>query len=386
MGEKKVLIVTNWDWTIYNFRLPIARYLRDRGHEVVFVCPFGKYISRIKSEGFRCRDWTLSRHGKEPLSELFSVYSLMSIYLDEDPDLVANFTIKPNIYGGIVTSLPGMRSIPVVNTFEGLGELFGENFRSKALRLVIAPLLKFVSQRRNILTIFLNKSDQKKFTNLGLANPVETKFIPGIGVDTTRFSPGDCAFLDLGQQPVVVMACRLLREKGVEEFAKAAQILESRDVDVEMVLAGEPDKENPDSVPEEVVQQWNDSGILRWLGHIDNISELLRCSDIAVLPTSYNEGVPRFLMEAASTGLPLIASDIPGCRLLVDDEKNGKLIPPRDAAKLADQIETLVEKSDKRKKLGNESRKKIKNNFDISTINKIWHEVIKNHSKKLENE
>ena len=372
----KVLIVTNWDWTIYNFRLPLAKMLRDEGCEVVFVCPFGRYVDRIQEQGFRCRDWKVSRHGVNPVNELKALLSITQIYREEQPDLISHFTLKPNLYGGLATALPGLQSVPVVNTFEGLGKLFASDSNSRLLRALLTPFLRFVSSRSSVTTVFLNREDQKTFIDLGLARPEKTEFIPGIGVNVDRFSPGPCTLIDT-DAPTVVMACRLLKEKGVEEFAEAGRLLSQRGTDVELILAGEPDAENPDSVSREHVQAWHDAGMIRWVGHIDDVPSLLRCGDVAALPTAYNEGVPRFLMEAAATELPLLASDIPGCRLIVEDGQSGRLLPPRDAESLADAIEDLVQHLERRHRWGARSRELVLERFKEEKINREWYQLFR---------
>ena len=195
----------------------------------------------------------------------------------------------------------------------------------------------------------------------------KTTLIPGTGVNLSDYQPalnGKAA----DETPIVIMAARLLWDKGLAEFVEAARIIKANNIPARFWLAGAPDKGNPDSVPAQILEEWRAEGIVEVLGHRSDISELLQLADIAVLPSSYNEGVPLFLLEAAATGLPLIASDIEGCRMVIESDLNGFLIPQADASSLAEALTTLLTNADLRQKMGQASRKVAEERFDQQMI------------------
>jgi len=374
----KVLLVANWDWVIYNFRLPLARSLRDHGYEVILVFPFGRFLERIRREGFRCIHWPLDRGSLNPWKDGWALWQLARIYRRERPDIVHHFTIKPNLYGSLAARWVsrnhwGTGQPAVINTFMGLGFMFSDHLKAKLLRLGLVPLLRYALHGPKTWTVFLNDRDRMFFLQRGWAPASRSTVIVGDGVDIHRFRPAAVKHKEgLAGEPVtVLMACRILWDKGVGEFVQAARILRQKGVPVRFRLVGSLDPANPAHVPEEQVHAWVREGLIEWLGHRDDMPELLRSAHIAVLP-SYHEGVPRFLLEAAATGLPLVATDIEGCRMVVRHGENGFLIPVRDASALAEAIERLACDSALRERMGRASRAIAVDAFDETKILAQW--------------
>jgi len=365
----KVLMVAHWDWVLYNFRLPLARALREKGFEVVFVCPYGEYVPKLKEEGFRWIHWAIVRRSLNPVRELIAILHLASIYQREQPQIVHHFTIKPNFYGSIAALLA--RRDKVINTFTGLGFLFSEHPLAIGLRSSVLPLAKLAFRASKGWSVFENRQDLETCLRLRLVLPERVVVIDG-SVDTQRFRPNHDSLPDNKDRPtVVLMAARLLWDKGVREFVEAARVLKARGLQVEFWLAGKPDKGNPMCVPEEFLKKCQEEGLINWLGHRDDMPNLLQQVDIAVLP-SYHEGMPRFLLEAAACGLPLVATDIEGCRIVVRDGVNGFLVPVKDPYALADAIETLIKKPELRRQMGIASRKIVEAEFDERIILNKW--------------
>ncbi len=366
----KVLLVAHWDWVLFNFRMPLARMLQEQGHEVSFVCPFGEYTPLLQEAGFRCLHWFLVRQSMNPFRELFSVLHLAQIYRRERPDLVHHFTIKPNIYGSLAAMLIRWQGgrLKVINTFTGLGFFFSNYGKVRFLRTSLLPLMRMVLRQRQCWNVFQNNQDLATFLHLRLISPKRAKIIAGSGVDTRQFIPdGRLNSSNQNANPIVLMAARLLWDKGVKEFVEAASLLKERGIKAEFWWAGKPDDGNPMCVPEEALQRWHQEGLIRWLGHRKDMPDLLRRADIAVLP-SYHEGVPRFLLEAAATGLPIVATDIEGCRVVVRDGVNGFLVPVRDSSALAQAIERLVRDPVLRQSMGKASRQIAETEFDQQKI------------------
>ena len=383
----KVLLVAHWDWVLYNFRLPLARALREAGYNVVFTCPPGPYIRWLQGAGFAWIPWRVERRGMNPVRELAAVWRLAKIYRAERPDLVHHFTMKPIIYGTLAAHSPATLRAPtrpgwdksdgrrpcIINTLSGLGFLFSDQRLARMLRVVLLPALRYCLRSRDAWTVVLNPEDELACVRLGLCDVERlTTMRSHMGVDVSAFCPdGRSGKAERPHVAIVLMACRLLWDKGVAEFVEAARLLRRAGLATEFWLAGAPDPGNPRCIPQKVVEEWAREGVIRWLGHREDMPELLRQADIAVLP-SYHEGLPRFLLEAAATGLPLVATDIPGCRPIVKDGENGFLVPARDAAALAASVARLVCDPLLRGRMGKASRELAEREFAESVVLEQW--------------
>ncbi|MCA1707438.1 MAG: glycosyltransferase, partial [Actinobacteria bacterium] len=213
----KVALVAHWDWVLHNFRLPVARALAERGYEVVLVCPRGRYSDGFAQHGFRWVEWGIRRRSLNPFREWRSVRSLTRIYREEAPDVVHHFTIKPNLYGSIAARDGGVNK--VVNTFTGLGFLFSEDRKARVIRPLVQPVMQWAFRYKGLWTVFQNADDMLRMQGLGLADPDRCVLIEGTGVDTDRYKPRSKE----PSTPVVLMAARLIREKGVADLVEAAR-------------------------------------------------------------------------------------------------------------------------------------------------------------------
>lgn len=376
-------MVANWDWVIYNFRLSLARALRSQGYDLVFVSPYGEYVRRLRDQEFRWIEWPLARRSLNPVKELASVWRLARIYEAEAPDIVHHDTIKPNFYGALasrVNSWRGVNDQPprILNSFMGIGFLFSERTEARLMRWSVLPLMRFALQQDHVFTTFSNRKDRNTFMEYHLVDPKRTQLMVSEFVDTEQFRPKcdegsrNTVGPPEGDEIVVLMAARLLWDKGVKEFVSAAEAFRNQNLAVDFWLAGDPDTGSPGYVPEEQLREWHEMGAIKWLGHRSDMPDLLRQVDIAVLPTHYNEGVPRFLVEAAATGLPLVATDIEACRRIVVDGENGFLIKRRDPRHLAEAIEILVDDPSIRQGMGRRSREKAVSEFAESNVLSRW--------------
>lgn len=377
----KVVFTANWDWVLYNFRRALAEALRKNGYDVVLVCPRGEYIQDLtERDGFRWVEWPLQRRSLNPMRELSAVCDLARIYQREDPDVIHQDTIKPNLYGSLAILLNRLRSgndsSPiVVSAFMGIGFLFSNHLKARLLRLFVVPIMKLALSQECVRTVFSNTRDRDTFIEFGLVDEQSSRVLVSEFVDTAKFRPRDADGDQSGdgqRETVVLMAARMLWDKGVREFVEAAKELKVRDVPVRMCLAGKPDTESPGYVPEVKLREWNRAGIVEWLGHRSDMPDLLRSVDIGALPTHYNEGLPRFLVEAASSGLPLIASDLAPCRRVVREGKNGFLIPTNDPESLANAVETLVYDPSLQGSMGESSRALVKQEFSETRVISEW--------------
>lgn len=336
----KVLMVANTSWYLYNFRLPLARHLRDIGYEVVMVAPPDAYAERLVAEHFRWIPLELHRKSLNPFRESLTLLHFWKIYRQEKPAVCHHFTIKCVLYGTIAAKLAGVKA--VVNAITGLGHAFiGQGWLHRAVR----PFLRFVYRKiltaRRVQVIFQNGDDYREFLDRKMIVPDKTTIIRGSGVCLQRFRPRP-GMPESPPCPTVLLASRLIREKGLMEYVEAARILKEKGLEISFALAGRVDEGNPSSISEKMLQDWVQEGVIDYLGHIENIEEVLDVATIVALP-SYREGTPRILLEAAAMGKPLVATDVPGCREVVRHGHNGLLVAPKDAVGLAQAIQTLVE-------------------------------------------
>jgi len=360
-----VLLVANWDWVLYNFRLPLARKLEQQGLNVILVCPPGKYTDQLQDMGFTWQPWNLNRRSIYPWHEVGSIIELYKLYRQLRPAAVHHFTIKPILYGSLAAR--AAHGTVVINNFTGLGYLFSEAQKAKILRSIVLPVLRRALRGEGFHTAFQNQHDLDHLVSLDVVSEADTTLIPGTGVNISDYQPVP-KVNESKKEPIVIMAARLLWDKGLAEFVNAARKIRSKQIPARFWLAGAPDKGNPDSVPEYILEDWRKEGKVELLGHRNDIPDLLKQSDIAVLPSRYNEGVPLFLLEAAATGLPLVASDIEGCRMVIDSDVNGFLVPDVNADNLADAITTLLTDVQLRQKMGRASREIAVERFDQNLI------------------
>lgn len=361
----RIAFVSHWDWVLYNFRLPLAKALTKLGCEVVFVCPFGEYVRHLQKAGFSCVHWSIVRQSINPIRELGSILHLIYLYRREGFDAVHHFTIKPILYGCLAARVSG---VPFVfNLFSGLGYLFSSAIKARLVRACIMPFLRYALRHPQSYTQFQTGEDREYFVQAGLVKSEHTQVIDGSGVDTNLFRPlpGNA---QLNGTPAILMATRLLWDKGVKELVDSARDLKTRGVAARIWIAGDSDSGNPNAIPQEVLRLWQNEGVVEFLGQRSDMVNLLQSASIAVLPTKYNEGVPRFLLEAAAAGLPIIATDIGGCRVVVRHNENGFIIPPGDMGALTGAMARLIMNSGLRDEMGKASRKIAVEQFDEALI------------------
>lgn len=361
MNKKTIYFITE-DWYFWSHRLPIARASRDAGNEVIVVTRVNKHQERIESEGFRVIPIKLKRQGKNIFKELGSLLEIIRIYRKEKPDVVHHVAVKPVIYGsvaGMITRVPF-----IVNSLAGLGYIFlNKGFKASFVRQIFILIYKIIFYPKSTVGLFQNPEDQELFISLGILNKKRSELIKGSGVDISLFSV----------TPVyrglitIILAGRMLWDKGIGELVEAAKILYFKGSKFRIVLVGKPDKENPKTISKGILQGWHDEGVVEWWGYQENMVDVLSKAHIAVLP-SYREGVPKFLIEAAACGRPIVATDVPGCREIVRDGQNGLLVPSHDAKSLADALEILINDSDLRKSMGERGREIVEEEFSEEIV------------------
>ncbi|MGH8114510.1 MAG: glycosyltransferase family 4 protein [Rhodanobacteraceae bacterium] len=364
---QKVILFANTDWYLFNFRRSLALALQAEGYDVLLLSPSGEYGPRLRALGLRWQPLTMNRRSVNPLRETALLVRVAALLRHERPALLHNFTIKSAVYGSLAAR---MARVPArINAVDGLGYVFASNDRkARVLRPAVRALLRSALRGRNTRLILQNPDDMAAFEQFNLVESNRVRLIPGAGVDCTRFTPRATRRRAAGQPVRILLAARLLWEKGIAEYAKAAKTLRAQGRDVRFLLAGTPDPGNPAAVPEATLREWVAEGVLEWLGHVGNMRELYASVDIVVLPSYYREGIPTSLTEGAACGLPLITTDMPGCREVVTDGEDGLLIQPRDAEALASAITRLLDSPELAARLGHAARAKALDVFDEQII------------------
>jgi len=359
--KPKLLYFVSEDWYFCSHRAPHARAARDAGYEVVVVCRENTHGGQIRNDGFRLIPLNLKRRSKNPLRELSTIFSLIRIYAREKPDIAQHVAIKPTLYGSLAAWMTGVPR--VVNSVAGMGYIFISNdIAARLLRPLIRLGFRWLLNRGNNHVILQNPDDLEMLTEAGILDPDRVTIIPGSGVDIDAFAPSPEPACGPDNPPIALLVSRMLWDKGIGELVAAARLLRDRKTPICIRLAGGPDPENPATINESQLKAWVEEGVVEWLGPRDDIADLLKKSHIAVLP-SYREGLPKSLLEAASAGRPIVASDVPGCREIVKDEKNGLLVPVRTSIPLADALERLANDKGLRQKMGRKGRRMVEETF-----------------------
>jgi len=359
----KILYLVSEDQSFCTHRLDLAKAAKKSGYEVVVVTKVTQYEDEIISNGFKLINLNLSRSASRPLRDFFTLLKLIQIYKKEKPDIVHHVTLKVVLLGTIATLFSG--KIVSINAFTGLGFVFSSSqIKAKIIRLLIRPVLKALLRRKNAWMIFQNPDDLELFNNLGLIEPDRSVIIRGSGVDINEFEQTP----DVNNIPVIMLASRMLWDKGVGEFVNAAKRAHEENLKAKFIIVGDIDKDNPMSISVSTLKKWTDEGYITWDGHSNNMSEKLSSASVVCLP-SYREGLPKVLLEGAAIGRPLIATDVPGCREIIINNVNGILVKLKDVDSLYNAIKVLVSNSEMRFRMGQESRALIETKLSANIIN-----------------
>lgn len=306
----------------------------------------------------------MNRSGTNPFSELAYIWRLGRIIVQERPDIVLGFTIKPNIYG---SSLCRLLKVPAVPNVTGLGTAF---LGRSAFRRAIIFLYRAAFARARAV-FFQNPDDEALFLRERIVRPGQSRVLPGSGIDLSHFRA-----TDLPAQPRFLMIARLLGDKGVREYVGAARKLKEKLPSARFALLGEIDRENRTAVPERELEAWIREGVVDYLGSAPDVRPFISQSAAIVLP-SYREGLPRTLLEGAAMGRPLIGTDVPGCRELVREAVTGFLCEARNTDSLAAAMERLACLShEERARLGAQARALAESDFDEALVSRAYLELI----------
>jgi glycosyltransferase involved in cell wall biosynthesis len=357
--RKRIVLSSNTAFSLYNFRLHLMRALKEKGYEVIAVSPEdGKYSELLKKEFSFFAVKRLDRKGTNPIKDLKLFFEYFLLFRKLKPDLVINFTIKPNIYGSISAGLLGIPSISIIT---GLGYVFiRESWLTKFVKL-----LYWLAFRFNRAVVFLNSEDLNTLRNI---SKEKSFLIESEGVNIKHFNPELCKEAKKDEFTFLFVG-RLLTDKGIYELIRAFEKLKKENLKVKLAIVGSPDEGNPNSVSKGELEKWVKEGLIEWHGFQEDVRPFYCMADCVVLPSYYREGIPRVLLEAMAMEKSIITTDAPGCRNVCVDGVNGFLVKPKDVESLYLAMKKAVEMGqEKLRKMEKKGREIVEGRYEISKI------------------
>lgn len=356
----RIVLNANSSWYLYKFRRSSIIALINQSHEVFCLAPRDKYSEKLEELGAKFYDLALSRSSKNFIKDIMTIFQLRNILSKISVDIVINFTVKNNIYGSLASMLSSKSY--VINNVTGVGSAFIKN----NLTTIIIKLLYRIIKKIPSHTYFQNEDDQELFIKNGLVNNDKCSILPGSGIDIESYqsvilAPDKNKF-------IFIFVGRLIADKGIEELLKAIKLLHQESSKVELVILGLVDEDNPSSIPKYKLENMTSDKFITLHYDIEDVRHFLAKSHCFVLP-SYREGTPRSALEAMAIGLPVILSDVPGCRKLIADSKNGFSCEPNSVKSLYSALKKIVNLSSEELNLmGLRSRDIIEQSFSDKII------------------
>ncbi|MFA9238575.1 MAG: glycosyltransferase family 4 protein [Candidatus Paceibacteria bacterium] len=361
--NKKILFIVNVDWFFISHRLPLAIEALTKGYEVHIACGISDKKEHLENLGLKVHPLNISRSGTGIKDELKAFVEIYKILKKIAPDIAHFVTIKPVLYGGIASRFLG--SFRKVFAISGLGFVFvAQTLKAKIVRTIVKSMYKIALGGKNSHVIVQNPEDKKVILSFNVTDNENITLIKGSGVDLEQYTYK----ISENNVPKIVMASRLLKEKGVFEFVTAAEILENKNLKVEFELYGEIDEGNPNSLTKNDLDRISKISNLKIKGFSNNIKSVFQESDIVVLPSYYGEGLPKVLIEAAACGRAIITTNMPGCQDTIIENKTGLFCEVKNSKSLAEQIEKLILNNELRNDMGKAGRELAEKEFDINKV------------------
>ena len=363
MNSKSIVIIYNATHHVLLFKSELIKSIRENGYRIVVLASVDNYTEKLKEIVDEFHEILLDSSGVNPIKDTYLIFQIYSICKSIKPIVILNFTIKPVIYGTLASRVLG--GVPVINTITGLGTAFiSSGFANKVAKFLYKFTFKY-----SHLVFFQNPDDQQFFRQLKIITKNNTKLISGSGVDLVKFSPVENKKRD---DIKILFIGRIIADKGIYELIESARIIKKEYSNVTFILMGMLGVKNKTSIKENEVDNWINEGLIEFIPFQDDIRSVLSDSNLVVLP-SYREGTPKTLIEAASMAKPLIATDVPGCREVVNHEVNGFLCEVKNPVSLAVAIKRYIELDDSSKiEMGKKSRELAEEKFDIIKVNNCY--------------
>ena len=369
------MFIISEDWYFYSHRLSLAKTAINYGYKVALLSHYTNHREIIEAEGIKTIAWPLNRSSRNLYKEIEAIKSIVSTIRQFKPSMIHSVAMKPVIYSAIACNLSGLKSR--IFALAGLGFVFtSKKISAELLRPFMEITFKLLFQGKNTRLILQNSEDQSALLSAKVINKNYIRLIRGAGVDTASFHYQKIP----NEIPVIILPARMLWAKGIQDFVDCVKKINYNKKIARFVLVGIPDKENPDAIPIEKLKEWNNSGIVEWWGHQSDMPTVYHKSTIVCLPTSYGEGLPKSLLEAASCGRPIITYDVPGCREIVKDGYNGYLVQPKSIDGLVEAIILLINNYKLCVQMGKNGRKLVEKHFTQEKIARetiaVWEEVL----------
>jgi len=377
MPKKRLLFIVNADWFFLSHRLPIAKEAINQGYEVHIATTITNNLNLLKENGLIVHPLKLHRSRTSLISIIAEFKEIFDIIRFVVPSIVHLVTIKPVLLGGIASRLLNIPA--VVYAVSGLGYVFlKKGVISFFTRKVVIYLYRLAFRHKNKCVIFQNMDDQLSLTRLSFLSSNEVELINGSGVDLSVFTQQP---FNTGV-PIIILAARLLKDKGVQEFVDAAKLVNHNNNRARFILVGEPDLHNPASLQQHELDHWESEGTIEIWGYREDMEKVISLSTIVVLP-SYREGFPKILIEAAACGRPIVTTDVPGCRDAIEKDITGIIVPARDYVELARKISFLLDNPILCRKMGNAGRARAEKFYDINKVVKKHIKIYEDLSNRL---
>jgi glycosyltransferase involved in cell wall biosynthesis len=371
LKSKRIAIIANTSWNIYNFRLGLIQFLIHHGYEVHVIAPLDEYTDKIKSFGIHFHRWLLLQKSTNPIYEFVSIIHLSKILKVLKIDYSLNFTIKPNLYA---TFLSIILDYKCINNVTGLGTMFiRQSFIFTLIRKLYAVIFN-----HSYHVFFQNESDMEFFISNKWITPYKASLLPGSGVDLARFKPYEKKSSESKDEINFIMIARLLYDKGIIEYLESAKsiILKYGNSKAKFHLMGKLETKKGLGIAEAQLQSYINENIITYHGFCENPELVMKDMDVLVLP-SYREGMSKVLLEALAMGLPIITTNVPGCKECVAENQNGFLVEPRSIDSLIRGIERMIAlESQVRKKFGETSRKLAEEKFSDKIVYNAYIKII----------
>lgn len=373
MKKKRVLFVITEDWALISHRLHLVEAAIDAGYEVAVATRINKHRKTIENKGIKIFEWKLHRGSLNPIKEIIAVFSLYNIFWLFKPDIIHAVAQKPVIYAGMARKVYFKASL--VGTLGGVGYVFtSKSLKAGLLKPLLKLLLKSALKGEKVRLILQNNDNVNTIENLNIINKNYIRLIRGAGVETKKFLPSKIPL----KTTIVILPGRMLWDKGVGEFVRVAQRIKERKIKARFVLVGNIDLDNPESIKQTQIDKWVESGIIEQWGRCDEMEKIYKKSSIVCLP-SYNEGLPKVLIEAGSCARPLVAFDVPGCREVIKSNVNGFLVEFGNEYALEKALVKLIHNKKICEQMGKKCRQIVQRHFASKIVNaqtfNIWNEL-----------
>jgi glycosyltransferase involved in cell wall biosynthesis len=364
--DRVIVIAANTAWNLVNFRMNIIVALQQQGFRVVAIAPRDAHHAQLEQSGVEFHALDFRSAGISPLHDGYLFLRYVGLLRAIRPAVFLGFTIKPNIYGSLAARLLG---IPAINNVSGLGTAF---IKQGLITRVVTQLYR-QALRRSATVFFQNGEDREQFVAARMVDRAQSRLLPGSGVDLVRFTPTP---LPAGQPFTFLLIARLLWDKGVQEYVDAARIVKRRHPDARFQILGFADVDNRTAVPRAALDEWIEEGLVEHLGAADDVRPSIAACDCVVLP-SYREGLPRSLLEASAMARPIVATDVPGVRDVVEHRHTGLLCTVRSAPSLAEAMLEMIElRPAERSAMGQAGRALVERGFGIDRVTRLYLDAV----------